>query len=416
MNCAECIPASAAGKQERATIQPARFDRAKPQSTTMARSCFPAANAGIHSAQFMAASPRDRIHGILSEELRALESEGDLRVFQPNQVIFSAGESGDGFYVVESGRVRISVMLANNEPRVLASIGPGDFFGEMAVLDDAPRSATATADVETKALFLRRDKLLQLLERRPQLALNIIREFSVRMRTLNQRYLDEILQAERLAAIGRFAGTIVHDFKNPLTVIGMAAELMADPSMARPLREKMQQRIARQVDRMSNMLQELIEFTRPSGQQPKLRPMNFAQFMQPLADELSQEMTERRVRLVVAPPPSIEVRIEPQRLSRLFYNLLNNAVDEMSGGGTIFLHFTASDRELQVGVEDTGNGIAPEIAASLFRPFATHGKSHGTGLGLTICKRIVEDHGGKIWADSVQGKGATFHFTLPLGP
>lgn len=364
----------------------------------------------------MAASPPERIHGLLSVELRALETEGNLRVFKPNEVIFSAGDSGDGFYVVESGRVQISVRLANNEPRMLASIGPGDFFGEMAVLDDAPRSATATAELETKALFLPRDKLLQLLERRPQLALNIIREFSIRMRALNQRYLDEILQAERLAAIGRFAGTIVHDFKNPLTVIGMAAELMADETMARPLRVKMQQRIARQVDRMTNMLQELIEFTRPSGQQPKLRPMNFAQFMQPLADELSQEMTERRVKLVVnTPPPSIEVNIEPQRLSRLFYNLLNNAVEEMPGGGTLFLHFTASDRELQIGVEDTGNGIAPEIAASLFRPFATHGKSHGTGLGLTICKKIVEDHGGKIWAESVQGRGATFYFTLPIG-
>jgi two-component system sensor kinase FixL len=71
---------------------------------------------------------------------------------------------------------------------------------------------------------------------------------------------------------------------------------------------------------------------------------------------------------------------------------------------------------LCVAVEDTGHGIAPEIAQSLFKPFATHGKTHGTGLGLTICKRIVEDHGGKIWAAAGEpGKGATFSFTLPLG-
>ena len=65
-------------------------------------------------------------------------------------------------------------------------------------------------------------------------------------------------------------------------------------------------------------------------------------------------------------------------------------------------------------VADTGRGIAPEVAQSLFRPFATHGKAHGTGLGLTICKKIVEDHGGRIWARSEPGKGATFLFTLPL--
>ena len=105
-----------------------------------------------------------------------------------------------------------------------------------------------------------------------------------------------------------------------------------------------------------------------------------------------------------------------QRLSRLFYNLLNNAVDEMSGGGKIFLRFRVENQELRVEIEDTGKGIAPEIAQSLFEPFATHGKEHGTGLGLTICKKIVEDHRGRIWAKgSEPGKGATFCFTLPLG-
>ncbi|HUR59865.1 MAG TPA: ATP-binding protein, partial [Opitutaceae bacterium] len=115
------------------------------------------------------------------------------------------------------------------------------------------------------------------------------------------------------------------------------------------------------------------------------------------------------------PPPEIDLLLDPQRLSRLFYNLLNNAVDEMADGGKIFLRFTLEEKELRVEVEDTGKGIAPEIAQSLFKPFTTHGKAHGTGLGLTICKKIVEDHGGRIWVKSEAGKGATFCFTLPLG-
>jgi len=78
------------------------------------------------------------------------------------------------------------------------------------------------------------------------------------------------------------------------------------------------------------------------------------------------------------------------------------------------VRFAVTGDELQIEVEDTGRGIAPEIARSLFQPFATHGKAHGTGLGLTICKRIVEDHGGKIAARSTPGKGATFIVTLPL--
>ena len=163
------------------------------------------------------------------------------------------------------------------------------------------------------------------------------------------------------------------------------------------------------------MLNELIEFTKPSGQRPELSLVKFARYMTPLAEEIRTEIAERGVKLELGcPPPEVDVRIQPQRLSRLFYNLLNNAVDEMPDGGKIFLRFVVTAAELQVEIEDTGRGIAPEIAQTLFQPFATHGKVRGTGLGLSICKRIVEDHGGKISARSEPGKGATFTFTLPL--
>jgi signal transduction histidine kinase len=334
-----------------------------------------------------------------------------MRKFRRGAVIFSAGDIGDGFYVVESGQVRISAVLGENEPRVLATIGPGDFFGEMSVVDDAPRSATATAEVDTQAVFIEREKLLTLIADRPQLALNLIRKFSMRMRTLNQKYLDET----RLAVIGRFASTIVHDFKNPLTIIGLAAELACSSETSSPMRTKAQSRINRQVERMTDMLQELIDYTMPKGRQSKLRLVDFPTYMSPLIDEIRQEISERGVKVSLEQfPPNVLVNIDPRRLSRLFYNLLNNAVEEMPNGGKVFLRFKELPTELQIDIEDTGRGIAPEIAKSLFKPFATHGKSHGTGLGLSICKKIVEDHGGRIWAASTPGKGATFSFTLPL--
>ena len=360
-------------------------------------------------------SSETRFVGALNEELRALGRTGHVRRFAAGEVVFKAGDAGDGLYLVEVGRVQVSAVVGNGQSRVLATIGVGDFFGEMAILDEAPRSATATAEVATEAFFLERGELLGLLERRPQFALNLIREFSLRMRALNQKYADEILQAERLAIVGRFAGTIVHDFKNPLQVIGLAAELACSDFTAPPMRHKAADRIARQVERMTNMLHELIEFTKPTGQRPALTPVNFARYMNPLVEEIRQEIAQRGVQLELGnPPPEIEVRVQPQRLSRLFYNLLNNAVDEMSDGGKIFLRFVIEAGELRVEVEDTGKGIADEIAQTLFEPFTTHGKAHGTGLGLTICKKIVEDHGGRIWAHSEPGKGATFCFTLPL--
>jgi signal transduction histidine kinase len=86
----------------------------------------------------------------------------------------------------------------------------------------------------------------------------------------------------------------------------------------------------------------------------------------------------------------------------------------MPDGGRIRLRFLVTDSELRVELSDSGKGIAPEILPQLFQPFATHGKTQGTGLGLSICKRIIEDHGGRIWARSDPGQGATFAFALPL--
>ena len=79
-----------------------------------------------------------------------------------------------------------------------------------------------------------------------------------------------------------------------------------------------------------------------------------------------------------------------------------------------FCVFSANEKEVITEMEDTGPGIAPEIADRLFQPFATHGKAHGTGLGLSICKKIVEDHGGRIAVRNEPGHGAIFSFTLPL--
>ena len=106
--------------------------------------------------------------------------------------------------------------------------------------------------------------------------------------------------------------------------------------------------------------------------------------------------------------------IDPKRVRRVFHNLIQNAIDAMQGGGKIFVRFLTEKNELVTEIEDTGPGIAPEIASSLFEAFATFGKEHGTGLGLSICKKIIEDHGGRIWARNEPGRGAVFAFALPL--
>jgi len=138
-------------------------------------------------------------------------------------------------------------------------------------------------------------------------------------------------------------------------------------------------------------------------------------YVQQLLEEIRPEVELRGVQLVPgALPLSVRASFDPKRLRRVFFNLVHNATDAMPRGGKIFMRFRVIGTELVTEIEDTGPGVAPEIAGRLFEAFASFGKAHGTGLGLSICKKIVEDHHGRIWAQHQPPRGAIFCFALPL--
>ena len=344
-----------------------------------------------------------------------LQAATQMRPFATGLQIFAEGDNGDGLYVIESGRVQITALVGQDQRRILSRLGPGDVFGEMAVLDSAPRSATAIAEEDTLAGFIPRDEVLRVLQKSPRLAVSMMREFSFRMRDFNRQYVREVIEAERLALVGRFARSIVHDFKNPLNVISLAAELVARDNASGPMRQTAKTRICKQVERLSNMISELLDFTRGSQSTAVLAPTNYTEFIQQLIEEVQPELSDKRVQIICEnTPPNLTLLLDPPRLMRVFFNLINNAVDVMPDGGSVRLRFQTMQKEVVTELEDSGPGIAPEIAPRMFQPFATHGKAHGTGLGLSICRRIIEDHKGRISAKSEPGRGAIFIFTLPI--
>jgi signal transduction histidine kinase len=290
-------------------------------------------------------------------------------------------------------------------------------FGEMAVIEDKPRSACAVARAQTAVYFLPRAEMLTLVERSPVLALALLREISQRLREFNRQYLRELLQAERLAIIGRFARSIVHDLKNPLNVIGLTAELAGMERATPQMREQASARIRKQVERISDLISEILDFTQGSQSDFVLAPSDYGAFVTQLLEELGPEAALKSVTLELeGPPPAVELLIHPKRLRRVFFNLVHNATDAMPEGGKVVLRFHVTEKEVVTEIEDGGRGIAPEIAGQLFEVFATHGKAHGTGLGLSICRRIIEDHLGWISARNQPGRGAVFSFGLPRRP
>ncbi len=345
------------------------------------------------------------------ETLRKIAREHS---YHQGAVIFKEGDNGDGIYIVKDGEVEISATVSQNVSRVFAKLGPGEMFGEMAVIELKPRSATATATTKTEAYFIPRDEMLWLLEKSPVLALELLRDISQRLRDFNRRYIDETLQAERLAVIGRFARSIIHDLKNPLSIISMASELADMPNATPESRAFAQVRIRKQIERVGDLIGDILDFTKGSRPNTQIGNTNFAEFIHIVLDEIRADMEMRKVAIETEPPPSVSFPFDPKRVRRVIHNLIQNAADEMPGGGKVFIRYRIENNELVTEIQDTGRGIAPEIAGTLFEAFATFGKEHGTGLGLSICKKIIEDHNGRIWARNDPGHGAVFAFTLPM--
>jgi signal transduction histidine kinase len=343
------------------------------------------------------------------QQLRAAAAEKN---FADAQLIFKEGDPGDGLYMVKSGTVEISAEVSNGHRQVLSALPPGEIFGEMAVLDEQPRSACASARGDTSVYFVPREPFHDVIRRFPEAAILMMREISGRLREFNRQYLREVLQAERMAIVGRFASAIVHDLKNPLTIIGIAADTACNESSTPEIRKISRGRLEKQIERITYLVNDILDFTKGSSGELAVVHTDYAAYIKSLVQELQPELGKVSIEFE-NPAPALKVPINPRRLSRVFHNLIGNAIDAMPGGGKIKLAFSATNSEVLTEIRDSGAGISPEILDKLFDPFVTYGKVKGTGLGLSICRRIVEEHGGKISARNHPSGGAAFLFSLP---
>jgi signal transduction histidine kinase len=349
------------------------------------------------------ATAREALQGIVEE-----------RLFPEGSIVFEEGAPGDGLYVVEEGEVEITASFDGGPHRRVSCLGPGEPFGEMAFIESKPRSATARATRPSRLSFLPSAGLHAVLDRHPALASAFLKQISHRLRHFTQHYIQETLQTERLTLVGRFTGSIIHDLKNPLNVISISAELLGAEDADTELRQECSKRISRQVERITDMVGEVLEFTRTDKQAFVPLRQRYAQFLEVMLEEERPGIASRGTRIEVeGRMPEDELLLNPKRLHRVFANLFTNAAEAMGRKGVIKLRFQVNTKGVTTTVEDSGPGIAPEVAEHLFDPFVTHGKPNGTGLGLAIARKIIEDHKGTITAGKGSGGGAAFTLWLP---
>ncbi len=218
------------------------------------------------------------------------------------------------------------------------------------------------------------------------------------------------LDTERLAAVGRMLAGVAHDLRNPMTVISGYTQLMAAEDDANE-RQGRCERVLHQVDEMTGMIQDLLAFARGDSRL-RLADVDVANLAAEVRDNVHMQCDPRGITLEVAGTKGC-VRVDPGRTKRIVYNLARNAVEVLGRGDKLSIELGVDSNELTVRVADSGPGIPEELAARIFDPFVTSGKHGATGLGLSIVKRFVDDHGGSIEVKSESGAGTAFFVRLP---
>lgn len=232
--------------------------------------------------------------------------------------------------------------------------------------------------------------------------------------------LQDLTPVRRLETIRRdFISNVSHELRTPLASLKALVETLQDGAMDDP--EAARRFLARmdgELDTLIRMVRELLDLSRmESGQAPlELSPTPVEQIVQPPVERLRPQAERARLALEVNLPPGLpSVMANVDAIHQVVTNLIHNAIKFTPPGGTVTITAENRGREVVISVRDTGVGIAAEDLPRVFERFYKADRARsggGTGLGLAIAKHIVQSHSGRIWAESEEGKGSVFHFTL----
>ena len=222
-------------------------------------------------------------------------------------------------------------------------------------------------------------------------------------------------EQQRLATIGQMASGIVHDLKNNITIIQGYAELAEDSTVDTETRTEYLQLISSEANQLADMAYEILDFSRGDLNLEK-SAHDMQEYLDEVARSLQPMFDESGINFSCKSKLEGNIRIDGYRFRRVLSNIAANAHDALlaNGGGTFVVEATRDDKgRPTLTLTDDGPGIPDEIRDSIFQPFVTHGKAHGTGLGMAVVKSIVDAHDGEIQFTSEAGKGTTFTIRLP---
>ena len=376
-------------------------------------------------------------HNIPDEQLVEIAQYTQLEHLDAEQIVFQEGDPGEKIFFQLDGE-SVVFLGPDARPTILTKGHPGDCFGEMAVIDKQPRSASLKTTTPTHFLTIDQANFEKILMgTHSRFSINLMHSLSQRLRqtdaqliemlqqenakledtlTLLKNTQNELLAKERLSTLGRMASMIVHDLRNPLTSISTMGYVLTNQDLSEEQRENYGNILNSEIQRLVEMIEEILLFAKDQSSL-QLTPTDISGLFAKVKEDMEQSTQSWPVEWKLESSVKKSYSLDASRLHRAFLNLCKNAWEALklakSAAPVVQIEAYETEEGLAFRIQDNGPGIPEEIQETIFDAFVSTGKSHGTGLGLAIVKKVVDDHRGQIHYRSSLDTGTQFEILIP---
>jgi signal transduction histidine kinase len=368
--------------------------------------------------------------GIKAEEVQEIIMNSSIKSYSPGTVVCKEDAIESTFYMILEGDFEVSKLINNRETRLLKTLTAGDFFGEMALIHNAPRAATVSAKTNVVVLELNKEGFNRVLKRSPSVAMAMVDEISNRLRSNDQLAIEDLrLRASELAdayqklaeqelARREFLSTVTHELRTPLMIASGYLHALQKGMLSGEQLKTTIDTITRSVDQITTLTNDILFLQEIDLVLPDFQPVNMPEIAETVVKKYMGKAEAKRVKLKLKGSQNIPMALgDPSSLERAVTALVDNAIKFSSSGGEVEVQLSEQAGHVILSVQDHGIGIDPEIRPRIFDRFFHLEKSGdelygGIGIGLSITRQVIQQHKGSLDLESTPGKGAKFTISL----
>jgi len=370
--------------------------------------------------------------GIKPDEVEEIIAQSRVKSYPAGTVICREDALENTFYMILAGDLEVTKVINNFETRLLKTLTPGDFFGEMALIHNAPRAATVITKTDVVLLELEKEGFERVLKKSPSVALAMVHEISDRLRQNDQMAVEDLRMrageladayqqlAEQDLVRREFLTTVAHELRTPLMTANGYLQLLQKGAVSQEQLAGVIDTIARNANQIAALVNDILFLQEIELVLPEFQDVDINEIARIVVDNHKEKAEARGIQLKVQEKNVPPVNGDAKSLERALTALVDNAIKFSPQGGEVQIEVSTKDSKIIVTVKDHGIGIAPEAMPNIFNRFYHLEKSGddlfgGLGLGLSIARQVIKQHNGKLELESTPGRGSTFTITLQAG-